>query len=1420
METDTFKHKDQVSQWVAKDSPGHVPSHSTTDEKVGLSLGLGWVNGTNDSFSRQFTPLNTSANSTMLGRDVALLGDMGHAQTFQDTQPFSYLSSAILFPHLLPPAQTGMLHANKHNESLGISSSAATVSPSLITQEARFYQSKEQSPGQQEQLMRLQMEHLQRLVTEQQKIITFYNPGLSLSPGISPHLATMPPISRIPAALFPVQLSLENSLHVQNNGCSQTSPLIMKPTTRIPENSSCSKTSREHPEPQKTGTNMELLSQSQKTFRNNLSVKDTEEEKNSTRKEASLLHEEFCFETWPAIEEEHGGQKVDEHVALSPFGIRMKSRNVDDRPIRPGIGVRQKTFEEFVEEQLKVDSERTEKQQQNSCETKVIARKSFLKRGEGTARHGKNKENLGKEPTKLLRRVSFDCPNNFSWLVQGDTGKLLGKCPQLKRQVSNPTVLFRGDKDKNFVTSKGERKCQVSNHEEMSEERKGSRDSGGYDNKEMINEKELYALSQSNWSKCSQECHDQISKLEAEVTEKTQVSCPGSQEHSVGIDSPPTEPEVPLWFLEDGVSQEAERPMDVSPNVSEPHNLERNQANEEDQNARLQLPQNGNRIRQCESEYCVALDKSSEIQEDTGPGFKKVNDRIIKVTTKIDRKQLTKTAHFQKKHHNADAASKWKLKSLSNDSNCISTDTEDEPTSQCTQSPFLIRSSTHRSANRDKNLDLSDPDYATDEPSDAEDFCLKGHRKSPAKKFGVQELSDQEASLITSSSSSESIAGVGSPKGRKALSLLQKSPLHPSQTTRRGRGPETGNKDSVSHSAEFSLQPAALMSDLVATLFPVFKTRANQEDEKLTLEQVQERSTDKLEEREREAQLHHRETSLLAQMKKEQTKAMDFLRRQITQFEAMRPPKAHHPEECKSEEALKLLKEKAELENHTTVVRGKGESGDIQALKQQIAGLQEAFKRNESHWHAAHGELKSQVEALTKQNLELQDELRVSEHQRMEAERKYGAMDLISRKAETPVAAAILRETSSQETQEERSSRASHRSHSNEHIGRKIPLGELVPRDGNTQVTRSTLQRSKSLKSASAEHRVKIPSKTLQHRSATPTGWRTPHQTPFELQKALQFSPNKQQNYGRKSPASHLFKDSSSSSYVKGSSEDAVFLSSQNILSSSSLSNEEIQGKENCNFKERSVESSEQVASATISKRNSITSSGRKTPAENLPAFVDAVAKISPPKSILFRSASLYDESKNEEVKEKIEYPDGKMEQLLTDGRRIITFRNGTKKEISTDEKTTVFTFFNGDIKRILPDQRVIYYYADAQTTHTTYPNGLEVLQFPNNQIEKHHPDGTKEIVFPDQTVKCLYDSGLEETVFPDGTVVKLEKNGAKTVLFNNGQKEIHTAQFKRREYPDGTVKTVYANGQQEIKYPSGRVRIKDEKGSLILSQK
>ncbi|KAL8191015.1 UNVERIFIED_CONTAM: hypothetical protein K2H54_066680 [Gekko kuhli] len=187
------------------------------------------------------------------------------------------------------------------------------------------------------------------------------------------------------------------------------------------------------------------------------------------------------------------------------------------------------------------------------------------------------------------------------------------------------------------------------------------------------------------------------------------------------------------------------------------------------------------------------------------------------------------------------------------------------------------------------------------------------------------------------------------------------------------------------------------------------------------------------------------------------------------------------------------------------------------------------------------------------------------------------------------------------------------------------------------------------------------------------------------------------------------------------------------------------------------------------------------------------------------------------EEESEVSHPDGKVEKILKDGSHLIFFPNGTRKEVSCDRKTTTVTFFNGDIKQVLEDQRVIYYYADAKTTHTTYPTGLEVLHFSNGQIEKYFPDGRKEIVFPDQIVKNIFPDGHEENIFPDGTIIRIQQDGSKTIEFNNGQEELHTAHFKRRKYPDGTTKTIYANGCQETKYASGRVRVKDKDGKVIM---
>eukprot|EP00118_Oscarella_pearsei_P008466 m.43726 g.43726 ORF g.43726 m.43726 type:complete len:938 (+) comp33471_c0_seq1:246-3059(+) len=181
-----------------------------------------------------------------------------------------------------------------------------------------------------------------------------------------------------------------------------------------------------------------------------------------------------------------------------------------------------------------------------------------------------------------------------------------------------------------------------------------------------------------------------------------------------------------------------------------------------------------------------------------------------------------------------------------------------------------------------------------------------------------------------------------------------------------------------------------------------------------------------------------------------------------------------------------------------------------------------------------------------------------------------------------------------------------------------------------------------------------------------------------------------------------------------------------------------------------------------------------------------------------------------------IRHPGGKVEEIRPDGSRLITFPDGTKKEVSADGLSAIVSFGNGDIRHIFPDQKVVYFYSETKTKHTTYPDGLEVLEFESGQVEKHYPDGTKEIIFIDQTVKYLFSDSSTESLYPDGTVERVAINGDKTIEFTNGQKEVHTTKYKKREYPDGTVKTVFNDGRQETRYSSGRVRIKDPSGNIV----
>ncbi|KAA3675801.1 uncharacterized protein DEA37_0005511 [Paragonimus westermani] len=134
-------------------------------------------------------------------------------------------------------------------------------------------------------------------------------------------------------------------------------------------------------------------------------------------------------------------------------------------------------------------------------------------------------------------------------------------------------------------------------------------------------------------------------------------------------------------------------------------------------------------------------------------------------------------------------------------------------------------------------------------------------------------------------------------------------------------------------------------------------------------------------------------------------------------------------------------------------------------------------------------------------------------------------------------------------------------------------------------------------------------------------------------------------------------------------------------------------------------------------------------------------------------------------VVRSVKHVDGSMEETYSNGAVVVSYTNGSVKEIFPDGKTILVSLFNGDIKRTLPDGRVV---------------GI-MLQ--TNLIKDFLVS-----LFMDADVTMMF-------------VVVPSKNSHDIC----------------RIYPDGTTKTVFPDGRHETRYSSGRLRVKDAQGNLIL---
>ncbi|XP_012884075.1 PREDICTED: centromere protein J [Dipodomys ordii] len=594
---------------------------------------------------------------------------------------------------------------------------------------------------------------------------------------------------------------------------------------------------------------------------------------------------------------------------------------------------------------------------------------------------------------------------------------------------------------------------------------------------------------------------------------------------------------------------------------------------------------------------------------------------------------------------------------------------------------------------RDVDLDLSDKDYSSDESIIIE--SLKTKVSDPSNRplsLSVSKIDfDDERSWTELGENSckhnvilEDEAIFGTPQTH----YPNKSEIHVLEKTIKRKVAPVKKGEDFSKSGRNRSPPPT--SSLMMKFFPSLKPKPKSDshvgnEPKLNRSQDQPPGQsapsqvlrDKINELETEIEKFKAENTSLAKLRIERESALEKLRKEIADFEQQKAKELARIEELKKEEMRKLQKERKVFEKYTTTARAfpdKKEREEIQALKQQIADLQEDLKRKEAKWSSAQSRLRSQIEMLVKENTDLREEIKVMERFRLDAWKRAEAIE-------------------------------------------------------NSPKT---------------------------HRCVTAT----------KKDKSVNLSVQIQKNHI--SSGAQVEKYKKNYLPTQGSQSRRIKLVSPHDLGS--------------------------------------TDKGQAAlPREPLEPvhFPDPEYK--------------KEENEKEEIQGEINHPDGKVEKVYKNGCRVILFPNGTRKEVSADGKSITVTFFNGDIKQVMPDDRVIYFYAAAQTTHTTYPEGLEVLHFSSGQIEKHFPDGRKEITFPDHTIKNLFADGQEESIFPDGTIVRVQRDGNKIIEFNNGQREFHTAQFKRREYPDGTVKTVYTNGHQETKYTSGRVRVKDKDGNVLV---
>ncbi|XP_015496862.1 centromere protein J isoform X2 [Parus major] len=1199
----------------------------------------------------------------------------------------------------------------------------------------KLEQLKELQQQKQEQLKKQQMEQLQRLMEEQQKLLSMVSgqpaalgytvmaESQKLRPGHSTGLAPSPqlPSSGYHSIFEDRANALVVSSHTQDNDSLQK--LNRECTSSLKNNlsevSACEKQGKNMWCPEKR---MELLMESEDNHIDPLGVGSTDVSENSS-----------------------GG----EHLLT----------NTEERPIKAAIHEKKQTFEEFLEEQIQLEEQRLEQNQKlqetnGSAVQKPVVKRPFLKRGEGLTRFTNAKSKitkLGENTSKLQERVSDDrnvikahrsqiqkktvplgkelvSENPFAPCKKYNHSNKVKHCPILK------TVVLRNHNGEN-ISPLETRMQSGKNHDGQIRESYPSEINNKIENKENRGEfantgkiktkvpgAEKSQLSQELTSafynsKCPKGHPVKDSELSFELSFQNKLEKWEKEKEKENLELDE------FLFLEQAAdeisfssnSSFVQRILERDQQTLKGRRMSSTPIKAKQQQVKalaVELTNERNQRADCVAPENINDSPVMHTASNSGTDFRMKDplsktDGVIFSASSMKADPALKNNHWiineDKSEGNGDTTTDSEsefgatLKHDNKDAEtALANHRESDPEFfDCGSSVTDI---SKKSKNGDADLGLSDKDCSALSKQKIRKVT-NDHRSMLCINRNEFEFDDER----TWSDLDENSIDLPEKYTKTPLQMdfsFKNDTIVPDKAIKRKVASKKGDEMSK-ESAVNSDSNGPPVSNLMMKLFPSLKPKQkagchSEREAKSNVEPKLGGNTvpsqllrERLAELENEIERFRAENTTLTKLREEREHALASIRKEIADFEQKKVQELAEIEEYKKKEIKKLQKERKVFEKYTTEARAipdKKERDEIQALKQQIAELQEDLKRKEAKWSTTHRRLKDQIEALVNENFELKEEIKIMEKFRLEAWKKV--------------------EAAGSKKKIENSGMSLNRAES------------CLPNRGPRSRTASPLLLVQKCSKINGKSYSQAKGKLSRTPASGPAHDRNNPEAPTALEDSAQ-----------------TFMDTSpNEAYVS-------------------------------------------LPSA--------------------PAFTGS-----------------------EEIQRETAYPDGKVEKVLKNGCHLIFFPNGTQKKVGSDGKTVTITFFNGDVKQIMPDQTVIYYYADAKTTHTTYSDGLEVLQFSNGQIEKHYPDGKKEITFPDQTIKNLFTDGQEESIFPDGTIVRVQRDGSKTIEFNNGQRELHTSQFKRREYPDGTVKTVYMNGQQETKYVSGRVRVKDKDGNIIMDTK